>query len=70
MKLTTVISRIALSGGRNGRWGITLLIALLMMAAQTAWAASTRQFPTTSGGSGTSGDPYKITSIADLNKLA
>ena len=69
MKLTTVISRIALSGGRNGRWGITLLIALLMMAAQTAWAANV-SFPTTSGGSGTSDNPYKITSIDDLNKLA
>jgi hypothetical protein len=68
MKLTTVISRNALSGGRNGRWFLTF-IALLTMAAQTAWAANV-SFPTTSGGSGTSDNPYKITSIDDLNKLA
>lgn len=68
MKLTTVISRNALSGGCNGRWFLTF-IALFTMAAQTAWAANV-SFPTTSGGGVTSGDPYKIKTIDDLNKLA
>ena len=41
-----------------------------IVAAQTAWAAGTVSFPTTSGGSGTSDDPYKISSTADLDQLA
>lgn len=43
---------------------------LFAMTAQTAWAEATVSFPTTSGGSGTSDDPYKISSTADLDKLA
>ena len=43
---------------------------LFAMTAQTAWAAGTVSFPTTSGGSGTSEDPYKISSTADLDQLA
>ena len=54
MKLTKVISRNALSGGRNGRWGITLLIALLTMAAQTAWAQ----------------EPYQISNYEQLKAFA
>ena len=46
---------------------MTLLVT--MLTATTAWAQTT-QFPTTSGGSGTSEDPYKISSTDDLDKLA
>ena len=50
---------------------LTMLATFLIaMTAQTAWADPTVSFPTASGGSGTSGDPYKISSTADLNKLA
>ena len=46
---------------------MTLLVT--MLTASTAWAQTT-QFPTASGGSGTSEDPYKISSTDDLDKLA
>lgn len=46
---------------------MTLLVT--MLTAATAWAQTT-QFPTASGGSGTSEDPYKISSTDDLDKLA
>ena len=44
---------------------LTMLATFLIaMTAQTAWASAF------SGGSGTSGDPYKISSTTDLNQLA
>ena len=46
---------------------VTLL--LMIVSATTAWAA-TVQFSTTSGGSGTSEDPYHVKTIDDLNKLS
>ena len=49
---------------------LLVTVAGVIVAAQTAWAAGTVSFPTTSGGSGTSDDPYKISSTADLDKLA
>lgn len=42
----------------------TLATFLIAMTAQTAWAS------TFSGGNGSSGNPYQISSIADLNQLA
>jgi len=52
---------------RITRAAMTLLVT--MLTAATAWAQTT-QFPTASGGSGTSEDPYKISSTDDLDKLA
>ena len=50
---------------------LTMLATVLFsMTAQTAWAKATVSFPTSSGGSGTSTDPYKISSKEDLKKLA
>ena len=49
---------------------LLVTVAGVIVAAQTAWAEATVSFPTTSGGSGTSEDPYKISSTADLDKLA
>lgn len=50
---------------------IMLVTFLLTMTAQSAWAQEpTGSFPTSSGGSGTSDDPYKISSTADLDQLA
>ena len=69
MKLTKVISRITPSGGCSGRWFLTF-IALLTMAAQTAWADLTVQFPIYTGDEGTEAKPYKIKTTDDLDKLA
>ena len=49
---------------------LLVTVAGVFVAAQTAWAAGTVSFPTTSGGSGTSDDPYKISSTDDLDQLA
>lgn len=49
---------------------LLVTVAGFIVPAQTAWAEATVSFPTTSGGSGTSDDPYKISSTADLDKLA
>lgn len=49
---------------------LLVTVAGIIVAAQTAWAAGTVSFPTTSGGSGTSDDPYKISSADDLDQLA
>lgn len=49
---------------------LLVTVAGVFVAAQTAWAAGTVNFPTTSGGSGTSDDPYKISSTDDLKQLA
>lgn len=44
-----------------------LILAVLLMAGQCTWAQDT---PTFSGGSGSAADPYKISTVADLNALA
>lgn len=44
-----------------------LILAALLMAGQCTWAQDT---PTFSGGSGSAADPYKISTVADLNALA
>lgn len=44
-----------------------LVLAVLLMAGQSAWAQDT---PTFSGGSGSAADPYEISTVADLNALA
>ena len=49
---------------------LLLATILFSMTAQPAWAKATVSFPTSSGGSGTSTDPYKISSKEDLKKLA
>ncbi len=49
---------------------LLVTVAGVFVAAQTAWAEATVSFPTTSGGSGTSDDPYKISSTDDLDQLA
>ena len=50
---------------------LTMLATFLIaMTAQPAWADPTVSFPTTSGGSGTAEDPYKISSKEDLKQLA
>lgn len=49
---------------------LLVTVAGVIVAAQTAWAEATVSFPTTSGGSGTSDDPYKISSTDDLDQLA
>ena len=46
-----------------------MMLLLMMLTATTAWAA-TVQFPIYSGDEGTSGKPYQIKTIDDLNKLA
>ena len=58
-KITSILTKAAMM----------LLTVLLTMTAQTAWAA-TMQFPIYSGDEGTSGKPYQIKTIDDLNKLA
>lgn len=48
-----------------------MLLLMTMLTSIGTWAApAPPQFPTTSGGSGTSEDPYKISSTSDLNQLA
>ena len=47
----------------------TLLTVAALFAGQNAWA-QTQSFPTSSGGSGTSSNPYLIKTTADLNALA
>ena len=49
---------------------LLVTVAGVFVAAQTAWAEATVSFPTTSGGSGTGDDPYKISSTDDLDQLA
>ena len=46
------------------RLSMTLLVMVMMMTAQMAWAS------TFSGGSGTKSDPYKISTAADLVQLS
>ena len=57
---------VMLSGARR----VAMLLLLSLLTTATAWADPTGSFPTASGGSGTSGDPYKISSTTDLNQLA
>ena len=47
----------------------SVMLLMTMLTSLGAWAA-TVQFPTSSGGEGTSENPYKISSTSDLNKLA
>lgn len=51
------------------RVAMLLLVAVMTLTAQMAWAQTT-SFPKTSGGSGTENDPYLITTPAELNTLA
>jgi hypothetical protein len=51
------------------RAAMLLLVAVMTLTAQMAWAQTT-SFPKTSGGSGTENDPYLITTPAELNALA
>ena len=47
----------------------SVMLLMTMLTSVGVWAQTT-QFPTASGGSGSSEDPYKISSTDDLNKLA
>lgn len=73
MKKETIMRFISVptAQGLCGARRVAMLQLMTMLTSIGAWAAiPTKNFPTASGGEGTSENPYKISSTSDLNQLA
>lgn len=73
MKKETIMRFISVptAKGLCGARRVAMMLLMTMLTSVGAWAApAPLHFPTSSGGNGTSENPYKISSTSDLDKLA
>lgn len=72
MKKETIMRFISVptAKGLCGARRVAMMLLMTMLTSLGAWAAIQTNFPTPSGGEGTSENPYKISSTSDLDMLA
>ena len=72
MKKETIMRFISVptAKGLCGARRVAMMLLMTMLTSLGAWAAILTNFPTASGGEGTSENPYKISSTSDHDKLA